>query len=165
MGPHLCSSPRHKVLRLSGGLNEPGNISYELVLCLFATWVVVFLCMWKGIKSTGKVNYFMGLQFIVLYSRVWVYGKFNFHSIFPLYYITCWSIRGYRVQTVTCIPSCKDLGKLSILPFDLQISFGIVKGSASRLKHIKANIGAGLFLWISYVYKKISFSVYLSMSV
>lgn len=48
--------PRRKVLRLSGGLHEPGDISYEMVLCLMATWVIVYFCMWKGVKSTGKVK-------------------------------------------------------------------------------------------------------------
>uniref|UniRef100_A0A665SX49 Transporter n=1 Tax=Echeneis naucrates TaxID=173247 RepID=A0A665SX49_ECHNA len=50
-----------KVLRLSGGLHEPGDISYELVLCLIATWIIVYFCMWKGVKSTGKVVYFTAL--------------------------------------------------------------------------------------------------------
>uniref|UniRef100_A0A8C8DSM4 Transporter n=1 Tax=Oryzias sinensis TaxID=183150 RepID=A0A8C8DSM4_9TELE len=50
-----------KVLRLSGGLHEPGVISYELVLCLVVTWVMVYFCMWKGVKSTGKVVYFTAL--------------------------------------------------------------------------------------------------------
>ncbi|XP_075901953.1 sodium- and chloride-dependent creatine transporter 1 [Nelusetta ayraudi] len=50
-----------KVLRLSGGLHEPGDISYEMVLCLMATWVIVYFCMWKGVKSTGKVVYFTAL--------------------------------------------------------------------------------------------------------
>uniref|UniRef100_A0A8D3D679 Si:ch211-117c9.5 n=1 Tax=Scophthalmus maximus TaxID=52904 RepID=A0A8D3D679_SCOMX len=51
----------HKVLRLSGGLDEPGDISYEMVLCLIATWIIVYFCMWKGVKSTGKVVYFTAL--------------------------------------------------------------------------------------------------------
>uniref|UniRef100_A0A3Q2D2X6 Transporter n=1 Tax=Cyprinodon variegatus TaxID=28743 RepID=A0A3Q2D2X6_CYPVA len=50
-----------KVLRLSGGLHEPGAICYEMVLCLIATWVIVYFCMWKGVKSTGKVVYFTAL--------------------------------------------------------------------------------------------------------
>lgn len=50
-----------KVLRLSGGLHEPGAISYEMVLCLMATWIIVYFCMWKGVKSTGKVVYFTAL--------------------------------------------------------------------------------------------------------
>uniref|UniRef100_A0A096LXI7 Transporter n=1 Tax=Poecilia formosa TaxID=48698 RepID=A0A096LXI7_POEFO len=50
-----------KVLRLSGGLHEPGVICYEMVLCLIATWVIVYFCIWKGVKSTGKVVYFTAL--------------------------------------------------------------------------------------------------------
>ncbi|XP_034447727.1 sodium- and chloride-dependent creatine transporter 1 isoform X2 [Hippoglossus hippoglossus] len=50
-----------KVLRLSDGLHEPGDISYEMVLCLIATWIIVYFCMWKGVKSTGKVVYFTAL--------------------------------------------------------------------------------------------------------
>ncbi|KAK9514745.1 hypothetical protein VZT92_025437 [Zoarces viviparus] len=50
-----------KVLRLSGGLHEPGDISYEMVLCLIITWIIVYFCMWKGVKSTGKVVYFTAL--------------------------------------------------------------------------------------------------------
>uniref|UniRef100_A0A671VZN9 Transporter n=1 Tax=Sparus aurata TaxID=8175 RepID=A0A671VZN9_SPAAU len=49
------------LLRLSGGLHEPGDISYEMVLCLIAVWIIVYFCMWKGVKSTGKVVYFTAL--------------------------------------------------------------------------------------------------------
>ncbi|CAB1336052.1 unnamed protein product [Coregonus sp. 'balchen'] len=50
-----------KVLRLSGGLDEPGDISSHMVLCLIATWVIVYFCIWKGVKGTGKVVYFTAL--------------------------------------------------------------------------------------------------------
>ncbi|KTG03559.1 hypothetical protein cypCar_00017088, partial [Cyprinus carpio] len=43
-----------KVLRLSGGLDEVGDISGYMVLCLLATWVIVYFCIWKGVKSAGK---------------------------------------------------------------------------------------------------------------
>lgn len=62
----LCLLPlplRRKVLRLSGGLHEPGDISYEMVLCLIAVWIIVYFCMWKGVKSTGKVMCFLAVQF------------------------------------------------------------------------------------------------------
>lgn len=65
--------PRHKVLRLSGGLHEPGNISYEMVLCLLATWVIVYFCIWKGVKSTGKVKYLPGVQSVMSPVAVWIY--------------------------------------------------------------------------------------------
>lgn len=48
----LC---RNKVLRLSGGLSEPGEMNWQMILCLLTTWIVVYFCIWKGVKSTGKV--------------------------------------------------------------------------------------------------------------
>ncbi|KAK6485297.1 sodium- and chloride-dependent creatine transporter 1-like isoform X1 [Huso huso] len=51
----------NKVLRISGGLDEPGNINWEMTLCLLATWIIVYFCVWKGVKSSGKVVYFTAL--------------------------------------------------------------------------------------------------------
>ncbi|XP_065138426.2 sodium- and chloride-dependent creatine transporter 1 [Paramisgurnus dabryanus] len=50
-----------KVLRLSGGLDEIGDINVYMVLCLIATWIIVYFCIWKGVKSAGKVVYFTAL--------------------------------------------------------------------------------------------------------
>lgn len=50
----LC---RNKVLNISSGLDEPGEFNWELILCLMAVWVMVYFCVWKGVKSTGKVTY------------------------------------------------------------------------------------------------------------
>ena len=49
-------SSRNKVLRLSGGLEVPGALNWEETLCLLACWVLVYFCVWKGVKSTGKVR-------------------------------------------------------------------------------------------------------------
>uniref|UniRef100_A0AAY4CLR2 Transporter n=1 Tax=Denticeps clupeoides TaxID=299321 RepID=A0AAY4CLR2_9TELE len=57
----IVSSVRRNVLRLSGGLDEVGDISGNMVLCLIVTWVIVYFCIWKGVKSTGKVVYFTAL--------------------------------------------------------------------------------------------------------
>uniref|UniRef100_A0A667YX78 Transporter n=1 Tax=Myripristis murdjan TaxID=586833 RepID=A0A667YX78_9TELE len=46
-----------RVLALSGGIEEVGSIRWEVMLCLFAMWVICYFCIWKGVKSTGKVVY------------------------------------------------------------------------------------------------------------
>ncbi|XP_064486338.1 sodium-dependent proline transporter-like [Ornithodoros turicata] len=46
------------VLNITGGIDEPGALRWDLSLCLLASWVIVFLCLMKGVKSTGKVVYF-----------------------------------------------------------------------------------------------------------
>ncbi|KAL8164450.1 UNVERIFIED_CONTAM: Sodium- and chloride-dependent creatine transporter 1 [Gekko kuhli] len=52
----------NEVLRLSGGLEFPGAINWEVTLCLLACWVLVYFCVWKGVKSTGKVETLGGQQ-------------------------------------------------------------------------------------------------------
>uniref|UniRef100_A0A8C7L3U7 Uncharacterized protein n=1 Tax=Oncorhynchus kisutch TaxID=8019 RepID=A0A8C7L3U7_ONCKI len=47
-----------RVLNISGGIEEMGNIRWELALCLLFTWVICYFCVWKGMKSTGKAAYF-----------------------------------------------------------------------------------------------------------
>uniref|UniRef100_A0A8C4ITE6 Transporter n=1 Tax=Dicentrarchus labrax TaxID=13489 RepID=A0A8C4ITE6_DICLA len=41
----------------SEGLHNPGPVRWPLALCLLAAWIVIFLCMLKGIRSSGKVVY------------------------------------------------------------------------------------------------------------
>lgn len=46
------------VLNITSGIEDLGVVRWDLSLCLLASWVVVFLCLMKGVKSTGKVVYF-----------------------------------------------------------------------------------------------------------
>ncbi|NWU71524.1 SC6A7 protein, partial [Pterocles burchelli] len=41
----------------SSGLGDPGAVRWPLALCLLVAWTLVFLCMLKGIRSSGKVVY------------------------------------------------------------------------------------------------------------
>ncbi|XP_064626053.1 sodium- and chloride-dependent glycine transporter 1-like isoform X2 [Lineus longissimus] len=49
------------ILGLSSGVDEIGQIRWQLVLALIVAWIVVFLCLCKGVKSSGKVVYFTAL--------------------------------------------------------------------------------------------------------
>ncbi|XP_053740346.1 sodium- and chloride-dependent GABA transporter 2-like isoform X2 [Synchiropus splendidus] len=47
-----------RVLRLSGGIEEMGEVHWELAGCLLLSWILSYFCVWKGVKTSGKVVYF-----------------------------------------------------------------------------------------------------------
>ncbi|XP_030632085.1 sodium- and chloride-dependent GABA transporter 2-like [Chanos chanos] len=47
-----------QVLKLTDSVYELGGIRWELALCLLLSWIICYFCVWKGVKSTGKVVYF-----------------------------------------------------------------------------------------------------------
>ncbi|XP_074520753.1 sodium- and chloride-dependent GABA transporter 2-like isoform X1 [Halichoeres trimaculatus] len=60
--PENATSPvmefwEREVLRLSSSLDELGPVSWKLALCLAIVWLICYFCVWKGVKSTGKVVY------------------------------------------------------------------------------------------------------------
>ncbi|XP_053406577.1 sodium- and chloride-dependent taurine transporter-like [Mercenaria mercenaria] len=50
-----------KVLRISKGIDDPGSIVWELAVSLFVVWVLVYLCVCRGVRVSGKVVYFTAL--------------------------------------------------------------------------------------------------------
>ncbi|XP_072540655.1 sodium- and chloride-dependent GABA transporter 2-like [Salminus brasiliensis] len=61
--PEKVASPvvefwERRILGLSGGIDEVGNVRWDLALCLLLAWIICYFCVWKGVKSTGKVVYF-----------------------------------------------------------------------------------------------------------
>jgi len=50
----------YRVLRIdqSDGIGDPGKVLWDQALCLLLAWIIVFLCLAKGVKGTGKVVYF-----------------------------------------------------------------------------------------------------------
>ena len=61
----LCCS--HKILQISDSIDSPGSIVWELLICDMTSWIIVFLCIMKGVKSVGKVVYFTAtFPFVIL---------------------------------------------------------------------------------------------------
>lgn len=48
--------PRHRMLDQTSGIEEMGTIRWELLLILILAWIIIYLCIFKGVKSTGKVR-------------------------------------------------------------------------------------------------------------
>lgn len=46
-----------KVLKISNGIEEVGGIVWELFFCNLFSWIIVYLCIIRGVKSIGKVVY------------------------------------------------------------------------------------------------------------
>ena len=43
------------MLDISDGIHDMGHVRWQLALCLLLAWTVVFLCLIKGVQSSGKV--------------------------------------------------------------------------------------------------------------
>ncbi|XP_020514533.2 sodium- and chloride-dependent GABA transporter ine isoform X1 [Labrus bergylta] len=83
---HLQSASQqffdHKLLEKTNGIEELGGIRWELFGCLILSWVIVYLCIFKGVKSTGKVVYFTAvfpyfILFALLINNVQLPGAKN----------------------------------------------------------------------------------------
>ncbi|XP_037555084.1 sodium-dependent proline transporter-like isoform X1 [Dermacentor silvarum] len=56
------------VLDLSPNIEAVGGIKWDLCLCLFVSWLIVFLCLIRGVSSSGKVVYFTAtFPYVVLF--------------------------------------------------------------------------------------------------
>ncbi|XP_042360252.1 sodium- and chloride-dependent betaine transporter-like [Plectropomus leopardus] len=62
------------VLSMSGGIEEVGAVQWKLLLCLLACWVACYFCVWKGVRSTGKVVYFTAVFPYVMLAILLVRG-------------------------------------------------------------------------------------------
>ena len=46
------------VLQIPDNMEDLGSMRVELLVALIVAWILVYFCLWKGIKSSGKVVYF-----------------------------------------------------------------------------------------------------------
>ncbi|XP_045704124.1 inactive sodium-dependent neutral amino acid transporter B(0)AT3 isoform X3 [Phyllostomus hastatus] len=50
-----------RTLNITADINYSGSVQWWLLVCLAASWAVVYLCVIRGIESTGKAIYFTAL--------------------------------------------------------------------------------------------------------
>ncbi|KAL0979342.1 hypothetical protein UPYG_G00183900 [Umbra pygmaea] len=83
---HLQSASQqyfhHRVLQITRGIEEAGGLRWELFGLLILAWAIVYLCIFKGVKSTGKVVYFTAtfpyfILFALLINNVQLPGAKN----------------------------------------------------------------------------------------
>ncbi|XP_040063424.2 sodium- and chloride-dependent glycine transporter 2-like [Ixodes scapularis] len=63
-----------QVLNRSGGIEELGTLQGGLVLGLLISWIAVFLSVFKGVRSSGKVSYFTALTPFFILGVIMVRG-------------------------------------------------------------------------------------------
>ncbi|XP_033107810.1 sodium-dependent dopamine transporter-like [Anneissia japonica] len=57
-----------KVLELSSGLDDIGDIVWAPTLCLLTVYIICYFSLWKGIKGSGKVVWFTAtFPYVVLF--------------------------------------------------------------------------------------------------
>ncbi|XP_060551553.1 sodium- and chloride-dependent taurine transporter-like [Ruditapes philippinarum] len=52
---------RRKVLHISVGIEQPGEIIWELALSSLVVWTLCYFCIFRGVRVSGKVVYFTAL--------------------------------------------------------------------------------------------------------
>jgi len=58
----------NEVLQITNDITEIGGIRTPLLVCLALAWIICFVCVFKGIRTTGKIVYFTALfPYIVLF--------------------------------------------------------------------------------------------------
>jgi len=56
-----------KVLEITNGIDEPGSLNVHLTVSLLIAWVLVYFCIWRGIRTTGKIVYVTAtLPYVIL---------------------------------------------------------------------------------------------------
>ncbi|KAL1130181.1 hypothetical protein AAG570_013119 [Ranatra chinensis] len=65
---------QNKVLGVSSGIDDWGGFQWELVVALLVVWIIVYFCVWKGIKSSGKVVYVTAIFPYLMLTALFIRG-------------------------------------------------------------------------------------------
>ena len=76
---------RHRVLKISDGVEHVGEMQWEIALALLISWVVLYFALWKGIKWTGKVTFTRRINLILQIFRSYMI-KLYYYCFCNLFY-------------------------------------------------------------------------------
>ncbi|KAJ8297875.1 hypothetical protein KUTeg_024406 [Tegillarca granosa] len=104
----------NRVLHRSGNLSHLGDIQWELALCLLLSWFIVFVCLVKGIRFSGKKRHFgcsqygnllaesqsfsLGFCFFIPFLKQYVVQVAYFVVFFPFLIILALLIRAVMME-------------------------------------------------------------------
>jgi SNF family Na+-dependent transporter len=82
------------VLGITEGIHDLGGFRIELAFCLFICWFIVFVCLFKGVKSMGKVSLNHCLTFADKFHNKFYLKVVYFTALFPYFVLSILLIRG-----------------------------------------------------------------------
>ncbi|KAK5933408.1 hypothetical protein CgunFtcFv8_013894 [Champsocephalus gunnari] len=105
----------HNVLGISNGIEDIGPVKWDLALCLLLVWVICFFCIWKGVKTTGKVVYVTAtFPFVMLIDpEVWIDAGTQIFFSYAICLGAMTSLGSYNKYKYNCYRDCLLLGALN----------------------------------------------------
>ncbi|XP_046556136.1 sodium- and chloride-dependent glycine transporter 1-like isoform X2 [Haliotis rubra] len=104
---------QYNVLRKSSGFEDLGSLQWHSALCLLAAWVLVVLCLFRGVKSLGKVVYVTALLPYVLLTIFLIRGSMLPGALDGIkFYVTpdFSKLKNFNVWIEACIQVFYSLG-------------------------------------------------------
>ncbi|XP_074656875.1 sodium- and chloride-dependent glycine transporter 2-like [Tubulanus polymorphus] len=101
------------VLDMSDGVDNLGGLRWQLALCLLAAWAIVFLCVIRGFKSSGKVVYVTATVPYIFLTIILIRGLTlpGAHEGVMFFISPDWNkLRSFKIWSEACLQIFYSLG-------------------------------------------------------
>ena len=142
-----------RVLQISGSVNNIGGINWHVFFALLIIWIIIYFCVWKGVKSVGKVVMITMPLPVILLALLFIRGITLDGALIGIYYYL-------RPDFSALFSSEIWLAAASQIFFTLSLAFGIMIAYASYNKaredikgdaYITALTNSGISLFAGFV--------------